>query len=111
MSQKYFLPCRNVAHFSPPHSSWEAPNSPGIGCNQLSTADSENFLAFLQELRAQPAGKNLYITAAVGINPWVGPDGQPLTDVSAFAQVLDHIAIMNYDINVGTSDVSHQKHA
>ena len=90
--------------------SWEYPNSPGIGCNEVSSADSENFLAFLQELRSQPAGQNLYLTAAVSTTPFVGPDGQPMTDVSQFAQVLDHIAIMNYDINVGTSPVSYQNH-
>jgi len=59
----------------------------------------KNFLAFLQELRAQPAAKNLYLTAAVAVTPFTGPDGQPMTDVSGFAKVLDHIAIMNYDIN------------
>lgn len=85
------------------HFSWEAPNAPGIGCNQVSNSDSENFLAFLQELRNQPAAKNLYITAAVGVNTFLGSDGQPMTDVSGFAKVLDHIAIMNYDVNVRTS--------
>jgi len=90
--------------------SWEYPNLPGIGCNEGSGADSENFLGFLQELRAQPEAKNLYLTAAVSVSPFAGPDGQPMTDVSKFAEVLDHIAIMNYDINVGTSHVSHQKH-
>lgn len=91
--------------------SWEYPGLPGIGCNEVSTADSENFLAFLQELRSQPAAKNLYITAAVADSPFAGPDGQPMTNVSQFADVLDHIAIMNYDINVCISHVSHQKHA
>jgi len=57
-------------------------------------------------LRAQPAAKNLYITAAVSTSPFAGPDGKPMTDVSKFAEVLDHIAIMNYDINVCISRVS-----
>ncbi|KAF9653749.1 glycoside hydrolase family 18 protein [Thelephora ganbajun] len=78
---------------------WEYPNKPGIGCNEVSGSDSENFLGFLQELRAQPAAKNLYLTAAVSTSPFAGPDGQPMTDVSKFAEVLDHIAVMNYDIN------------
>lgn len=91
-------------------SSWEYPNKPGIGCNEISTSDSENFLGFLQELRAQPAAKNLYLTAAVSVTPFAGSDGQPMTDVSKFADVLDHIAIMNYDINVRTSRVSPQDH-
>ena len=28
-----------------------------------------------------------------------GPDGTPLTDVSGFANVLDYIAVMNYDVS------------
>jgi hypothetical protein len=69
----------------------------------MSGADSENFLAFLQELRADPAGKNLYITLAASNSPFAGPDGTPMTDVSKFADVVDHITFMNYDINVRTS--------
>lgn len=75
----------------------------------VSSADSENFLGFLQELRTQPAGKNLYISAAVSTSPFVGSDGQPMTDVSQFAQSLDHLTIMNYDINVRASYVSRQE--
>lgn len=33
-----------------------------------------------------------------------------MTDVSEFAKVLDHIAIMSYDINVRTFDVSRQEY-
>ena len=33
----------------------------------------------------------LLLTAAVRITPFNGPNGNPLTDVSAFAEVLDHI--------------------
>jgi chitinase len=58
---------------------------------------------FLQELRAQPAGKNLVLSAATSITPFAGSDGTPMADVSQFASVLSHIAIMNYDINVSTS--------
>jgi chitinase len=36
-------------------------------------------------------GKNLYLTAAVSITPFMGPDGTPMNDVSEFAQYLDHI--------------------
>lgn len=59
------------------------------------------------------------LSAAVGITPFMGPDGTPMTDVSGFGNVLDHIgtyllcawivchcvkltsslaAIMNYDV-------------
>ncbi|CAK5272817.1 unnamed protein product [Mycena citricolor] len=60
--------------------------------------DSANFLVFLQELRSTPAGQNLILTAAVGLKPFAGPDGNPMDDVSGFAKVLDRIAIMDYDV-------------
>lgn len=52
----------------------------------------------MQELRKDPLGAKLTLSAAVSITPFAGPDGNPMTDVSAFAKVLDWIAIMNYDI-------------
>ncbi|KAF5383230.1 hypothetical protein D9615_004978 [Tricholomella constricta] len=76
---------------------WEYPNKQGIGCNIISPNDSANFLLFLQALRAK-APSNLIISAAVGTAPFNGADGTPMTDVSGFAAVLDHIAIMAYDI-------------
>jgi chitinase len=69
--------------------SWEYPNKQGVGCNTISPNDSANFLSFLQALRAKAS--NLILSAAVGITPFNGPDGNPMADVSAFAQVLDHI--------------------
>ncbi|KAF8899789.1 glycoside hydrolase family 18 protein [Gymnopilus junonius] len=77
---------------------WEYPNKQGIGCNAISANDSANFLSFLQELRKDPIGANLTLTAAVGMTPFAGTDGTPMSDVSGFGDVLDHIAIMNYDI-------------
>ncbi|KAJ3841144.1 glycoside hydrolase family 18 protein [Lentinula raphanica] len=77
---------------------WEYPGKQGIGCNTVSSSDAENFLSFLEELRQDPTGANLVLAAAVSITPWVGSGGEPMTDVSAFAKVLDHISIMNYDI-------------
>ncbi|PIL36302.1 hypothetical protein GSI_01965 [Ganoderma sinense ZZ0214-1] len=70
----------------------------GIGCNAINPNDTSNFLAFLQEVRADPIGRNLILTAATSIAPWRGPDGNYLTDVTGFAKVLDWIAIMNYDV-------------
>ncbi|KAF9527486.1 glycoside hydrolase family 18 protein [Crepidotus variabilis] len=72
---------------------WEYPGKQGIGCNGISTSDSANFLSFLQELKKDDTGSKLKLTSAVGIAPYVG-----MADVSPFAKVLDHIAIMNYDI-------------
>lgn len=78
---------------------WEYPALGGIGCNENSSSDASNFLAFLQELRQQPEGQKLYISAAAAPTPFVGPDGKPMTNVSDFAAVLDHLTIMNYDVN------------
>ena len=100
------LPYRSF--LSNPFFSWEEPNLSGNG-NQYSPQDTANFLAFLRELRAQPAGRHLYISAAVPVWTFSGPDGKPSKDLSGFAGVFDHIAIMNYDINVHISHLSHQK--
>jgi hypothetical protein len=71
--------------------SWEYLGKQGIGCNIVSDNDSANFLSFLQTLRSM-SGANLIISAAVTVQPFVGPDGtNPLTNVSGFGQVLDYI--------------------
>ncbi|KAJ3736222.1 glycoside hydrolase family 18 protein [Lentinula guzmanii] len=77
---------------------WEYPNKQGIGCNVINANDASNFLAFLQELRQDPVGAKLSLSAATGIATFSGPSGDPLTDVSGFAEVFDFIAIMNYDV-------------
>ncbi|KAF5321759.1 hypothetical protein D9619_000582 [Psilocybe cf. subviscida] len=77
---------------------WEYPANQGIGCNAISTKDTANFLSFLQQLRKDPVGAKLTLTAAVATSPFIGPDGDSLTDVSGFKDVLDWIAVMNYDI-------------
>lgn len=64
-----------------------------MGCNTESPDDSANFLSFLQALRADPAGHNITVSAAVGLTPFAG-----MSDVSAFASVLDYIEIMDYDV-------------
>ncbi|KAH9943558.1 glycoside hydrolase superfamily [Amylocystis lapponica] len=77
---------------------WEYPNRQGLGCNTISTADSANFLSFLQALRAAPGGSNITLSAAAGLTPFAGPDGTPMSDVSSFADALDWVEIMNYDV-------------
>ncbi|EJD05434.1 glycoside hydrolase [Fomitiporia mediterranea MF3/22] len=77
---------------------WEYPDGEGIGCNAKSGMDASNFLAFLQALRAEPAGANLILSSATSIKPYNGQDGTPLSDVSQFSKVLDYIEIMNYDV-------------
>ncbi|KAF8444895.1 glycoside hydrolase family 18 protein [Boletus edulis BED1] len=77
---------------------WEYPNDQGIGCNTISANDTQNFLYFLQELRANPVGAKLTLSAATALSPFRDASGSPSTDVSGFAEVLDYIAIMNYDV-------------
>ncbi|KAG2039741.1 glycoside hydrolase family 18 protein [Suillus americanus] len=77
---------------------WEYPNHQGIGCNTISANDTANFLAFLQELRVNIVERNLTISAAVSLAPFYDATGNPSTDVSEFAKVLDYVAVMNYDV-------------
>lgn len=97
LSEFSILRRSTVGRLPPLSSSWEYPNSQGIGCNTISNQDTPNFLSFLSELRAHPIGKGLILTAAVPITPWNDPDGNP-SDIAPFAKLLNHIAIMNYDI-------------
>ena len=78
--------------------SWEYPTKSGVGCNTMNLGDTANFLLFLQELRQDPHGSKLILSASTPITPFAGPDGNPLSDVSGFAKVLDYIEIMNYDV-------------
>ncbi|KAF8970626.1 glycoside hydrolase superfamily [Flammula alnicola] len=43
-------------------------------------------------------GSSKIISAAVPHTTWLGPDGNPLADVSAFANELTYVNIMNYDV-------------
>ncbi|KAI0358738.1 chitinase [Trametes cingulata] len=77
---------------------WEFPVHGGLECNILGPEDTTNFLSFLQELRADPFGKKLILSAATSLTPWADPSGSPVADVSGFAKTLDWIEIMNYDV-------------
>ncbi|KAJ7254188.1 endochitinase [Mycena rebaudengoi] len=86
---------------------WEYPGADpdkGLRCNERHPDDSANFLLFLQELRARKEGKELILTAAVGLTPFSG-----MSSVAEFAKVLNYIgikkryapmseAIMAYDV-------------
>ncbi|PFH51321.1 glycoside hydrolase family 18 protein [Amanita thiersii Skay4041] len=77
---------------------WEYPGNQGIGCNTISSKDTDNFLAFIQELRKDPIGSKLILSAATATAPFVDAKGDPSSNVSGFGKVLDFIAVMNYDI-------------
>ncbi|KAJ7172821.1 glycoside hydrolase family 18 protein [Mycena crocata] len=71
---------------------WEYPGRQGLECNIVDPAhDSANLLEFLKELRPK-LPQNVKLTAAAAPTPFNG-----MTNVSAFAEVLDHIEIMLYD--------------
>ncbi|KAF8345344.1 endochitinase [Amanita rubescens] len=76
---------------------WEYPNHQGIGCNVISADDTANYLSFLTSLR-KAVGQNATLNAAVTLTPFAGSDGNPSSDVSGFAQQLDWISLMNYDV-------------
>ncbi|PBK85665.1 glycoside hydrolase family 18 protein [Armillaria gallica] len=75
---------------------WEYPNSSGAG-NPHSPSDAANFLSLVQSLRSA-LGTSKIISAAVPHLPWLGSNGNPLTDVSAYAKVMTYVNIMNYDV-------------
>ncbi|KAG6890137.1 hypothetical protein C0995_011430 [Termitomyces sp. Mi166 len=75
---------------------WEYPNSPGAG-HPYSPADSANLLSFIKALRML-LGSSKIISAAVAHLPWLGSNGKPLTDVSAYAVQMNYVNIMNYDV-------------
>jgi len=74
---------------------WEYPNESGAG-NPFSSADAANLLSFFTSLRSA-LGSSKIISAAVTCLPWVGSNGSPLTNVSAYAAQLTYANIMNYD--------------
>ncbi|CAA7262225.1 unnamed protein product [Cyclocybe aegerita] len=75
---------------------WEFPNFKGVG-NPYSPQDAKNLLLLFQALRAA-LGPAMIISAAVGHSPWLDEDGLPMRDMSAFADELSFINIMNYSV-------------
>ncbi|CAD6567240.1 MAG: hypothetical protein TREMPRED_003427 [Tremellales sp. Tagirdzhanova-0007] len=76
---------------------WEYPGTTGADGNAVSTHDSANFLLFLTELRAAlPVGA--LISTATQVWPFADSNGNPMSDVSGFAKIIDYILIMNYDV-------------
>ncbi|KAM6494204.1 glycoside hydrolase family 18 protein [Amanita muscaria] len=81
---------------------WEFPTSAGIGCNTFSPNDTNNYLAFLRELRQSSSGSNAIISLAVSTKPFNDSSGQA-ADLSEFSKVIDFIEIMDYDIKSSPS--------
>ncbi|KAL1749252.1 glycoside hydrolase family 18 protein [Schizophyllum fasciatum] len=76
---------------------WEYPNSAGAG-NPHDPSDAANLLTLLKDVRNK-IGNDRTISAAVAHQPWIGDNGSPLRDVSAYAAVMDWVGIMNYDVS------------
>ncbi|KAM0211741.1 hypothetical protein ACHAQD_010151 [Fusarium lateritium] len=77
---------------------WEYPNRQGLGCNEINDNDTSNFLKFLQELREDPVGEKLLLTAAGSLFPWNDKTGAASKNLDGFSDVLDYIMLMNYDL-------------
>ncbi|KAL7006318.1 hypothetical protein EMMF5_004204 [Cystobasidiomycetes sp. EMM_F5] len=83
---------------------WEYPNNPGAG-NAYTAADTANFLSWLQTLRAA-VGPNIILTADVAPTGFTGPDGNPISNASGFAAVLNYVSLMVYDVSGGWTSTS-----
>ncbi|CAG8591631.1 14582_t:CDS:2, partial [Ambispora leptoticha] len=78
---------------------WEFPGRKSLQCNVVnSQSDTSNFLLLLNGLR-EALGQDKLITLAVRAETFDGPNG-PIADVSGFANVVDWINIMAYDLSV-----------
>jgi chitinase len=76
---------------------WEYPAQPGDPGNYVDANDTANFLEFLRLLRTT-LPSTARISAAVQATPFADANGQPMKDVRPFADVLDWLLIMNYDV-------------
>ncbi|KAH0839900.1 glycoside hydrolase family 18 protein [Lanmaoa asiatica] len=83
---------------------WEYPGQTGEQGNSDSPTDSANMLQFFKVLQ-QKLPPGAMISAAVQDSTFIGPDGQPMKDVSPFSQFVDWITLMNYD-TYGSTPIS-----
>ena len=76
---------------------WEYPGRQGAEGNIVNSKDTPNFLSFLIILRATlpPTAR---ISAAVQTSTFLDTEAHPMSDLSDFAQVLDWVTLMNYDV-------------
>ena len=83
---------------------WEYPAQRGDPRNYVGANDTANFLEFLWLLRGT-LPRTARISAAVQTAPFADATGQPMKDVRPFANVLDWLLIMNYDVWGGVSRI------
>lgn len=79
---------------------WEYPGTAGEQGNIVSPEDTSNLLEFFKLLR-KVLPEEAYITATSTDSTFFNSLGNPSVDVSAFAEVLDWVLLMNYDVNGG----------
>ncbi|PIA14062.1 chitinase [Coemansia reversa NRRL 1564] len=80
---------------------FEYPGRQGDSCHPFDSADTANFLEFVQELRQRLNSEfedAKLITLATRFQPFDGPSG-PMSDVSDFAGSVDYFNLMLYDFN------------
>ncbi|KAG0144674.1 hypothetical protein CROQUDRAFT_659742 [Cronartium quercuum f. sp. fusiforme G11] len=70
--------------------------------NIVDANDSSTLLLFFELLR-EKLGPSKIISAAVTDYVFLDSHGKPMTDVSAYGKVLDHILVMNYDYTGSSS--------
>ncbi|GAA6001318.1 glycoside hydrolase family 18 protein [Rhodotorula paludigena] len=75
---------------------WEYPGTNGAAGNEVSSSDTANLLLMLQLLRQSLP--NAILSTCTTQRAYIGANGSPVADVSSFANVLDHILVMNYDV-------------
>jgi chitinase len=76
---------------------WEYPGRQGAEGNNVDSKDTPNFLSFLTILRAI-LPSTARISAAVQTSTFFDTEAHPMTDLTDFAQVLDWVVLMNYDV-------------
>jgi chitinase len=79
---------------------WEYPGAEGESGNIVSPADTQNFLEFLGLLR-ETLPEEALLTATSTDSTFTNALGNPSVDMSSFADVLDWVLLMNYDVNQG----------
>ncbi|GAA5992699.1 hypothetical protein JCM10908_006887 [Rhodotorula pacifica] len=75
---------------------WEYPGTQGNAGNEVSSSDTQNMLSMLQLLRQKLP--TALLSTCTTQQTYIGADSNPVGDVSQFANVLDYVMVMNYDV-------------